>query len=1078
MSLEEAKAFYKRLIPIAKGEVLPDRTDPYEWITYDAWAGMRAVDEALTEATFEGAVICFSGQFNEARSSCVSMGSVLKQRVQEGGAGFVTALMRYSMGLKVSAEAINTILDVSKSYSRLAIVVNDIYSCDKELRAWNRNQKEGGQLVNMVMQQAKDTGLNWEAAKRVLWILCREWELDHFEMVAKREAAVEGCDEDLRRYMEGLEYVLGGNEEWSSYSQSPCCMVALGNIDRPRGAEPLNQTPLVTEQMDTESQPAVPRASISMQEATSFDMFKKSCAEHGLLDRPAGMSSDDVRDGINDDATLLRFLCARKHDVRGALRQFHEAYTARQVNQVCVFYENMEIKDYEETQIIYPQWTGRCDKRGLPVCTFDVSKLDSQTMAAHRRSSLSIPNPSSTDPKVSGVVSAESLRSFALFDSLTRFIMPLCSAIPGRTGAVEPVTKTLVLADISGLDMRQFWRLKGYIQDLNKLLAINYPEILDRVLIVGAPSYFSIMWKWIKAWIDPVTVSKLVILSPEEVLPTMKEYIDIANIPRRFGGELDHEHGMEVLLDPAISEVLTWTPAANSSLPSGPIKWIEGSEKSRIAVAVGKEGGKARSQKSDAETWSRYWYPIGERAVEATTVHQMSDASPLPSKRKTTPPPQTNDEHAAKKPKTKDDISFCGNPIVTLLIGPDSLPFHVHKDLLCEKSPFFAAAFNGSFQESSGSIELKEDRVDDIECIIHWLYRRSFTATTILDKVDVDRHYERLTRLYTTADRFDIAKFKNVIMKTLISRITDPKRNIRDTVSGHTMCPPWPSIAYVYASTARGSPMRRFMAACTMSANGFSSSKRKAEMSEANNGAAAKTPKTIERLSFRDNPMVTLTVGQDKGVFHLPSMEASKKTQATWFSRMTISKPLSCLFNGSTSSCTTAAIKGHFDELTHLYVLADKYDIVSLKNHVMDICFAFARKRGMTTGEKSLAAAPRLETIQYVYNNTVPGLPMRRFMVAYYVWVIRPEWYRQENASAQLRAIPDFAVDVAIALASKFNDDPSISPFEDNSFFHERTIVKTEPDGSDTQGTPTKRQQVSPKSQTSPARRLSSRIRQ
>ncbi|KAL8766012.1 MAG: hypothetical protein Q9209_007101 [Squamulea sp. 1 TL-2023] len=180
----------------------------------------------------------------------------------------------------------------------------------------------------------------------------------------------------------------------------------------------------------------------------------------------------------------------------------------------------------------------------------------------------------------------------------------------------------------------------------------------------------------------------------------------------------------------------------------------------------------------------------------------------------------------------------------------------------------------------------------------------------------------------------------------------------------------------------------------------------------------------------------------------------------------------------SPSLCATAAIKGHFDELTHLYVLADKYNIVSLKNHVMDVCFAFARKRGMTAGKRSLAAAPRLETIEYVYDNTVPGLPMRQFMVAYYVWVISPEWYRQENARSQLRAIPEFGADVAIALASKFDDHPSVSPFEDNSSFHEGTIVKTETEDSDTQETPAKCQQVPPKSHVAPARRPSSRMRQ
>ena len=46
-------------------------------------------------------------------------------------------------------------------------------------------------------------------------------------------------------------------------------------------------------------------SSNSTQETNSFEEFKKVCGEHGLLDAPAGIKDEDVRDGINDDATLL-----------------------------------------------------------------------------------------------------------------------------------------------------------------------------------------------------------------------------------------------------------------------------------------------------------------------------------------------------------------------------------------------------------------------------------------------------------------------------------------------------------------------------------------------------------------------------------------------------------------------------------------------------------------------------------------------------------------------------------------------------------------------------------------------------
>ena len=80
----------------------------------------------------------------------------------------------------------------------------------------------------------------------------------------------------------------------------------------------------------------------------------------------------------------------------------------------------------------------------------------------------------------------------------------------------------------------------------------------------------------------------------------MTQYIDIANIPRRYGGKLDYEHGSTpARLDPSIDEMLKWeTAAAKGSFPEGPMKWVEGGEQGeKVAVAVGREGGEVRSQR-------------------------------------------------------------------------------------------------------------------------------------------------------------------------------------------------------------------------------------------------------------------------------------------------------------------------------------------------------------------------------------------------------------------------------------------------------------------------------------------------
>ena len=56
MSLEEGKAFYARLIPLAKGKRLPDRSDPLEWITFDT-VGPFGTHLALFRLLFESDIV-------------------------------------------------------------------------------------------------------------------------------------------------------------------------------------------------------------------------------------------------------------------------------------------------------------------------------------------------------------------------------------------------------------------------------------------------------------------------------------------------------------------------------------------------------------------------------------------------------------------------------------------------------------------------------------------------------------------------------------------------------------------------------------------------------------------------------------------------------------------------------------------------------------------------------------------------------------------------------------------------------------------------------------------------------------
>ena len=123
--------------------------------------------------------------------------------------------MRFSMGLHLTPADFDSVAAVEKNCGRHISVVNDIYSYEKELLTSQTAHKEGGVLCSAVPIFATEADVEIAAAKNVLYTLCREWEKVHRKLVQEREAAEGGCKESVRRYMEGIEYHMSGNELWS-----------------------------------------------------------------------------------------------------------------------------------------------------------------------------------------------------------------------------------------------------------------------------------------------------------------------------------------------------------------------------------------------------------------------------------------------------------------------------------------------------------------------------------------------------------------------------------------------------------------------------------------------------------------------------------------------------------------------------------------------------------------------------------------------------------------------------------------------------------------------------------------------
>ncbi len=208
---------------------------------------------------------------------------------------------------------------------------------------------------------------------------------------------------------------------------------------------------------------------------------------------------------------------------------------------------------------------------------------------------------------------------------------------------------------------------------------------------------------------------------------------------------------------------------------------------------------------------------------------------------------------------------------------------------------------------------------------------------------------------------------------------------------------------------------------------------------------ATSSPKTHGSIRFGNIPMVQLKVGPNATLFHVhkdlicgssPFFKAAftggfKESECSinledddpevfeniiqWLYRRNLE---------TLSSIEAVADENYFMDLVRSYTLADKYGITALQNDVMGLL------RGTLKSLKSL----QLTHAKYVYENTAHGSQLREFLVACFVWQIDLDWFSRKEAFAWLEDVPAFAVELAVALASRANGDPS--PFHDQSAFH------------------------------------------
>ncbi|KAI0490081.1 Aristolochene synthase [Xylaria cf. heliscus] len=211
MSFDEGLKYNENLISISRGYIWPNRAIPEEWILYDIWESMRAHDKELTEDLIESVVIYLRATTDKIRLDIEGIGPYLKFRERDVGKHILCSGLRFVADLHLSPEQLKPVAEIEQNFSNHITIINDIYSFHKECQKAQTGHVEGATLCSAVQVLHQEANLSYQATKKVLLAICREWEENHVALVGKLPN-----DRDVQIYIKGIEYMAGGNEEWSA----------------------------------------------------------------------------------------------------------------------------------------------------------------------------------------------------------------------------------------------------------------------------------------------------------------------------------------------------------------------------------------------------------------------------------------------------------------------------------------------------------------------------------------------------------------------------------------------------------------------------------------------------------------------------------------------------------------------------------------------------------------------------------------------------------------------------------------------------------------------------------------------
>jgi hypothetical protein len=171
------------------------------------------------------------------------------------------------------------------------------------------------------------------------------------------------------------------------------------------------------------------------------------------------------------------------------------------------------------------------------------------------------------------------------------------------------------IIDLEGISITSLWGLKSHLQQSISLTSGNYPETINTICVVNAPSFFPTIWGWVKNMFDEGTKNKVHILGSDPGAE-LRDIVPAENLPRVYGGEMDWKYEDEPMLDEEIKAKI------GKDSVKGPLVWEDG----RMIML-----GEGRREEQTPPASSTSSTPAPTAASTAPTSTTTSSKTPTPS---------------------------------------------------------------------------------------------------------------------------------------------------------------------------------------------------------------------------------------------------------------------------------------------------------------------------------------------------------------------------------------------------------------------------------------------------------------